>query len=174
MITTATRVDCAAPLCYLSRVARWATHIERVAPYRVADISSDASAAHIDVEPTCETHDGLDVDGDSKRSQNRSKTGVVTTKGIFSAKRIPRPNHPSLDFLFPQANSFWSEPNALIAFPLRLHHSLRNILQNRQACERDIFFVNPSICSFLCSYNRLCKSLVTPIYITVSVLLVSM
>ena len=32
-----------------------------LAPYRVADISSDASAAHIDVEPTCETHDGLDV-----------------------------------------------------------------------------------------------------------------
>ena len=31
-----------------------------LAPYRVADISSDASAAHIDVEPTCETHDGLD------------------------------------------------------------------------------------------------------------------
>ena len=54
-------------------------------------------------------------------------------------KRIPRPNHPSLDFLFPQAGSFWSEPNALIAFPLRLHHSLRDILQNRQACERDIF-----------------------------------
>ena len=47
--------------CYLSRVARWATHIERVAPYRVADISSDASAAHIDVESSCETHDGLDV-----------------------------------------------------------------------------------------------------------------
>ena len=31
-----------------------------LAPYRVADISSDASAAHIDVESSCETHDTLD------------------------------------------------------------------------------------------------------------------
>ena len=50
-----------ATFCYFSRVARWATHIERVAPYRVVDISSDASAAHIDVEPTRETNNTFDV-----------------------------------------------------------------------------------------------------------------
>ena len=32
-----------------------------LAPYRVADISSDASAAHIDVESSFETNDGLDM-----------------------------------------------------------------------------------------------------------------
>ena len=32
-----------------------------LALYRVADISSDASAAHIDVESSCETHDRLDM-----------------------------------------------------------------------------------------------------------------
>ena len=54
-----------------------------LAPYRVADISSDASAAHIDVESSFETNDGLDVDQDSKRYKNRSKMGVETPKGIF-------------------------------------------------------------------------------------------
>ena len=54
-----------------------------LAPYRVADISSDASAAHIDVESSCETHDRLDVGQDYKRSQNLSKKGVETPKGIF-------------------------------------------------------------------------------------------
>ena len=39
--------------------------------------------ANLVVESSCETHDGLDVGQDSKRSQNRSKTGVVMTKGIF-------------------------------------------------------------------------------------------
>ena len=37
-------------------------HIERVSAISNAKrISSGASAAHIDVEPTCETHDGLDM-----------------------------------------------------------------------------------------------------------------
>ena len=48
-----------------------------LAPYRVVDISSDASAAHIDVESSWETHDGLNMGGDSKRSQNGLKMGVV-------------------------------------------------------------------------------------------------
>jgi hypothetical protein len=49
-VAQAQRVSMAPLLCYFPRFAQRAKHIEREAPYRVADISSDASAAHIDVE----------------------------------------------------------------------------------------------------------------------------
>ena len=66
MLPTATSVDCAAVVTYLALPVG-----QRIssasAPYRVADISSDASAAHID------------MGGDSKRSQNLSKTGGCNT-----------------------------------------------------------------------------------------------
>ena len=53
--------------------------------YRAAagGISSDASAAHIDVESSCETHDGLDMGHKTKRYIFMPKTGVVKPKGIF-------------------------------------------------------------------------------------------
>ncbi len=38
--------------------------------------------ANLVVEPTCETHDGLDVGHKTKRFQNRSKTGVVKAKSL--------------------------------------------------------------------------------------------
>ena len=82
MLPLATSVDCAAVVTYLALPVGQRIS-SALAPYRVADISSDASAAHIDVEPTCETHDGLDMGQDSKRYKNRSKTGVETPKGIF-------------------------------------------------------------------------------------------
>ena len=65
---------------------RKAKHIESPQGiYRAAagGISSDASAAHIDVEPTCETNDGLDVGHKTKRYIFMPKTGVVKPKGIF-------------------------------------------------------------------------------------------
>ena len=40
--------------------------------------------ANLVVEPSFKTNDALDVGQDSKRSQNRSKMGVVKPKGIFS------------------------------------------------------------------------------------------
>ena len=55
MLPMATRVDYAFFLLAPQGIS------SALAPYRVADISSDASAAHIDVESLCETHDGLDV-----------------------------------------------------------------------------------------------------------------
>ena len=76
MLPLATSVDCAFSLIAPQGIS------SALALYRVADISSDASAAHIDVEPTCETNDGLDMGQDSKRYKNRSKTGVETPKGI--------------------------------------------------------------------------------------------
>ena len=54
-----------------------------LAPYRVADISSDASAAHIDVESSCEAHDRLDMGQEYKRYIFMPKTGGVKPKGIF-------------------------------------------------------------------------------------------
>ena len=68
------------------------------------------------VDPTCETHDGLDVGQDDKRYILVPKTGVEKPKGIFSIKYSLRPNHPNWDFLFPPANSFWHVPNASAAF----------------------------------------------------------
>ena len=49
MLPTATRVDCAAVVTYLALPVGQRIS-SALAPYRVADISSDASAAHIDVE----------------------------------------------------------------------------------------------------------------------------
>ncbi len=54
-----------------------------LALYRVADISSDALAAHIDVGSSCETHDGLDMGQEYKRYIFTQKTGVVKPKGII-------------------------------------------------------------------------------------------
>ena len=60
MLPVATSVDCAAVVTYLAlpdgqRIS------SALAPYRVVDISSVASAAHIDVESSFETNDGLDM-----------------------------------------------------------------------------------------------------------------
>ena len=82
MLPVATSVDCAAVVTYLALPVGQRIS-SALAPYRVADISSGASAAHIDVEPTCETHDGLDMGQEYKRYKNQSKTGVVKPKGIF-------------------------------------------------------------------------------------------
>ena len=49
MLPTATSVDCAAVVTYLALPVGQRIS-SALAPYRVADISSDASAAHIDVE----------------------------------------------------------------------------------------------------------------------------
>jgi len=69
MLPTATSVDCAAVVTYLALPVGQRIS-SALAPYRVADISSDASAAHIDVEPTCETHDGLDMACPRKHIEN--------------------------------------------------------------------------------------------------------
>ena len=39
--------------------------------------------ANLVVKSACETHDTLDVGGDSKRYKNRLKMGVASPKGIF-------------------------------------------------------------------------------------------
>ena len=54
---------------------------------------SRSPQANLVVEPTCETHDGLDVDHNTKRYKNRSKKGVETSKGIFSRYYISNEIH---------------------------------------------------------------------------------
>ena len=64
---------------------RKAKHIESPQGiYRAAagGISSDASAAHIDFESSCETHDTINMGHKSKRSQKRSKMGIVKAKSL--------------------------------------------------------------------------------------------
>ena len=59
-----------------------------LAPYRVADISSGASAAHIDVEPTCETHDGLDVSCSGEQIHRRNLAAIITQR--FKRRTVAR------------------------------------------------------------------------------------
>jgi hypothetical protein len=87
MLPTATKV--AMRLTRFSPISfcRQAKHIESPQGiYRAAagGISSDASAAHIDVESSCETHDRLDAGQDTKGLKMVKKRGGNTLKSHFS------------------------------------------------------------------------------------------
>ena len=65
MLPLATSVDCAFFLHALQGIS------SASAPYRVADISSDASAAHIDVESSCQRHDRFDMAGSGEQIKRK-------------------------------------------------------------------------------------------------------
>ena len=71
-----------APQTYFSRFAHRAKHIERVSAISNAKrISSDASAAHIDVESACQRHDRFDV---SRRGEQIKRLDALRRISILT------------------------------------------------------------------------------------------